>query len=1278
LSGTSETVTAVNGRWVLPETAKDTPATISVAIPGSGYVTIDDTADPMGSTPMGFGRNGDDREWYVRLNVSQLAASYPGVFSGPVTLRYLVYDNAGNISVYDQTLVFRENAPLITSVTLGTDLRNNTALQANTGLTLDNIRAAFPAEWADTRKGISGPITINHNSVNQHNAGNAFTVRNNLLVLEVRTATALAGRNFRVYYVTGNSPVNASALANGSIYTITTDGGTNWDAVGAPPGWKAALASAVPFMASGNTPYGSGTANLLGTTAPLTKALTSGAATANLVFNPAAFGTGSIVDSDKAQFVIKVWDGDETNGVADFVVLNIRVKNTDTTAPGTVTLHPLNPNTEGASEAMTLAQAAAPAGIGQNRTRGGIYNVDPNNASLKRSGHIEPRKTNSGFTYTELGITAAQWNLLPANDAVSGTVILRGYVEDDTRIGSVTVNIGGTEKKILEAADPLTGNITDPSSLNTGLLRVPAGDSDVTGKVFFADTVDLSGHRVEWAYVWDTQRLPSATATVGAATLQVKAVNNKPVPADTDKKETVSLNVDRKPYVTGINRGNSSWVSGRSVQGWYGFAREETVTVTGFNFKGTGDLTLTVPVSSGSGAVNAAQTTVTNITDPTEPAGNAAAFAIPAAAKSGALLFSNSGTISVNAVDGHTIFPWNQEASVVEGSGLWDDHIHAHVWQSGNTAGSSSVDGDYFDGTTANPMEYPSMSIDPANGQLWGAYAYDGNDGYAMGTNNFGSAKAELFNWHDPVVETDIYYNGGRYTVYNIQGRYQNQTGWNNLGGIYIKAPSGGASTGISGSGNNGNHYLVEKGHYNNLSDQFVNPHIVTYKDGSSMRMHVSYYDSKDGSIKYRHFLEGEAVENGSGATKGWINLDGGYDEHDSVVETYSQTINGTTGVAKGPDDRYLGKFHKNVGDVVNVGDVIAVYGTANNHTINNSNNTGSNPSTANRYFSRHLVTLGQYVTTGTPLAEYGNSAHTNVYQLLARADGYVNFQSTTNQPAGIATVVTLATNPYNLTALTGGTLASMNTADHPSGTDVVFTIANDGRVVSPRTPNDTGFYNAIDVTRDGYPVVVYQDRTAGTLKLAYVVNGTSKAPDRAANWVTQPVFPAGDPNGTNVGDYVSFRIDKTNDHIHIAAIRGAELIYITGTRNASTGAYSFSPSKVVDSPGSVGKWVDLSLDNGGNPYIVYRLSRGARLVFLDGSKFNDPLSDRNGQSIAGWEAMNVSTRFRVDDHRLGIENYPVRGGPANPTAKFWHAAVGYIGEDTTNNAFRIAYYVKY
>jgi hypothetical protein len=880
---------------------------------------------------------------------------------------------------------------------------------------------------------------------------------------------------------------------------------------------------------------------------------------------------------------------------------------------------------------MSLSQAATPAGIGQNRTRGGLYNADAANASLKRSGHIEPRLS-TGLTEAELGITSKAG--LPALDTVSGTVILRGYAEDDIRVGSVTINIGGTNVPVLSAASAVTNSGPPADTSKTGLLTAAAN-------VFYTDTVDLAGHRVEWAYVWNTQATPSATDTIGDAVLRVEAKNTGTPAAALTPDRTVT----RAPYITGIDRGSNSWVSGRSVQGWYGFARAETITVRGFNFLG-GASSLTVPVTSGSGAVTATPAADTDTSRP----GHTASFTVPTTAKSGRLAFKAGAIDSVNAIAAaRTIRPWNEEASVAEGSDLWDDQVSAHIWQSGDTTGASNPDSGYIGTDTNYPLESPAVTIRPDSGALVGIVSTDTERGWVYSNDNTGRAIANngldaglsyLFNWYDPVVEGDIHYNltaatgtaGAQYSVYNVQGQWGTNTGWYDYGGIYIKVPTGGGTTGIHDASYDGNHYLVEKTHYDKVTDQFANPHIVTFLDtavataANQMRIHVSYHDVKDGSIKYRHFQANETAYNTeANATKGWINLDGGEDGEDSNAVTDYNVDTAANPVSSHHVATYI-RVPPKADGWVEVGDKIVTF---------------ANTSAA---------------TGGT------------VWDIFAKESGYYKWKNNNEKTIG-QMVDAYTTVIFSITHITDSDTRVVNYGSRPA------------------SRHNVGFYNAIDVTSQGYPVVVYKDQTAGTLKLA---RSNSKTPTTAANWTVQDVFPAGDPNGTNVGDYVSFRIDPKAgadlDRIHIATVRGANLVYITGTRNTTTGVYTFTPSLVVDSPGAVGKWADLSLDKDGVPYITYRLSRGARMVFPDTSRFAKTLHDSNNKVITGWEAMYVSARYQVDDHRLSVENFPTRQFSARAAGtKDWIAAVGYIGRNPASTVdndrlqrFRIAYYVKY
>jgi hypothetical protein len=224
-----------------------------------------------------------------------------------------------------------------------------------------------------------------------------------------------------------------------------------------------------------------------------------------------------------------------------------------------------------------------------------------------------------------------------------------------------------------------------------------------------------------------------------------------------------------------------------------------------------------------------------------------------------------------------------------------------------------------------------------------------------------------------------------------------------------------------------------------------------------------------------------------------------------------------------------------------------------------------------------------------------------------------------------------------------------------------------------------TGEFSAIDLNRDGYPVIAYYDATNQTVKLAYSM---AAIPLAVTQWKRQNVFPSGDPNSTFSGRYISMRIDTRsgmNNRIHMVFYRTntGDLIYITGTQSGSGVDYVFEPSVVVDNLGNVGKWADLSLDANGNPWVSYADS--SWFDSFDAVKMAYCLTSTsttgavNTSATAGlrnpdnWEVITMPTIYGVSDKRISIENWN------NTGTQFWSAAIGYASSDY----FRIGYYIK-
>jgi hypothetical protein len=1178
---------------------------------GATSIVIDKD-DPLGASgqhiPMGFSGTGDGKEWYAEIDTTNLP-------SGPITLNYVVFDYAGNASFYQQRLIIKNNAPQIKQVTLGTDLLGNQA-----GVTTwSGLNSAGKAKPLTVRSGAGNTYTPKVDDADTID----FMARNKLLFFNVEMVSgSSANRTFHLDYVSGATEVEADNLDRGSIYRITDVGtGTNWEAVGAPAGYKV---NSVFLATTSGTPYGTGKAALLNTVSGLQKTWsgTSDNQIQAFYYASAAFGTGDNQIHDSADgyagFILKVFDGAEADDFADIALINIKVQNTDL-GEATGRLYDLNPLT------MELQGGAVPtdftpAGIGENRTAPGLWYTKADGLPASRSGHIEPRKTTTLTSPDMGGAAAAAASTVskpyadPATfftvDTVSGQVILRGYAENDQRLGNISLTIGTATFNILEK----TGSVS-PSPGKTGLLAA-AANANASGKVFFTDVIDLKSHRVEWAYLWDTETLPDAV--VGSVALKTTVYNNAALPvANTDRAQAsyntdyTSITVNAAPYITGLSRA-STYNTARSTQGWYAFSRTEVITVTGFNLKhSTGATTVSLP-----GA-----TTITVTHDGTSPK-NKLTFTVPAAATSGTvgLTANNVKAVNTNTGTGYRpttryVNPWNKDSSAaIAGSDLWEDFTSAHVWQSDETAGTNANRGILAKTQTTGLLSDPNMTINPANGQLHGIYSMawqdTGTTNRVITASNAATTGTNLFRYPDPIVEEDIQYaNSSVYAIYNVTGNVSGGTGWNDMGGIYIKGP-GGADTGIGYADPDGDHYLVEKAAYDELGDQFANPHLAVFKartTGSANTqydLHAAYHDTKDGSIKYRYHQGGSPGAMNANNPRNWINLDGGYDDED--------------------EDHF-------------------------NHTINGNNNYSGNPSTTQNYRKQAFKSVGDFVTAGEAVIQYGNSNGSVLYNVVASVSGRISFLDTTARPSRDATV---------------------------------FTVSRQDRIVSPRTSTNAGRYNAIDVTSDGHPVIAYFDEANQVLKLAYCSNTGSTYV--ASTWTVMEVLGAGDPNRSETGSYVTMRIDRSGSNaIHIAAYNTAKsaLVYVRGTWNAAaSGPPSFGSSLMVDT--SAGTRADLSLDENGNPWITYADNNEAagfgklKLAYFDSTAFTRELKDLNGRSITGWEALNIPIRYEAKDDRLSVENFPVRGtDPTGGATQFWNAAVGYLSKDMQN--FRIAYRVK-
>jgi hypothetical protein len=963
--------------------------------------------------------------------------------------------------------------------------------------------------------------------------------------------------------------VNANALVAGEIYAIKEPGNVAWTAVGAPQEFGVNTT----FVALGPTNVGTGTAYKLEMSLPRYE--NTNDKEISFSYQGTDFNTITDTANNDAWFVLKVYNSLRTpikpdNGASgpaynnagpyevldqpfDVIRIGVNVANLDITKPRGK-LWDLNPK----GETLGTASAAAPGGIGGNRDRGGLYNPNNTTKNVVRSGHIEPRFIAAGNANNSSFIEAGR-NTNFTRDTVSGKVILRGYAFDEQRIGEVRIRFN-------DAAETDTANNfvilkadTSSASATKGLL-IPA-----VSAAYVYNDIDLEGHQAEWAYIWDTETLPTATQVGDNIKVQVIVKDLRPAgsagpnvsdirrhPALTGETAGVAgtnsdysrIAVDIHPYISGFERDPNKklgYNTLRSKQGWYAFSRGETVAMTGFNLK-TPSTNSTVTFYTTGADVNAAISGTQTV--------NRIVFTVPASAVGGYIrLTSGNSAPTVNDAN-NNLNSWNREDynPAMPGNELWKDDRSAHIWQSDDDQSSSTNRG-YFSQST-RPVD-PSMTMDPANGTLWGAWAELSEQALYYNSNASSTRTTIMaYNGGGTMDHTDIHMpytkrttNPANPTVfYNSTRSYAGNFNYYDSGGMKGYDPNGGGRYDSAMASSSNGQYNAELVYHNKIIDQFTNPRVVTRGND----IHLTYYDTKDKSIKYWYTKSGMATSGGE------------YNRTDNRTQSYSY----------------------------------------------------------------------------------------NSVSLTLRGHRWAN--------------------------LDGGF-----DADDKLGNDRV-------RQNGLSSSASAGEWSAIDLQKDGKPVVAYYDAEHQTVRIAYAsVAVYPLAGPEANQWTVQYAMNAADPNYSFSGQYISMQIDQTNNAAHLAFFKSnsTDLIYLKLNWNSSTNSYSpDGNSVIVDDVGAVGRWVDVSLDQTNQPWISYlditrtNFYDGVKMAYYDPARFTENVSDSNGVSQKGWETMAVPARYTIVENRTSIETWPGRDTPAgNTTTQFWKAAIGY----TNNDYYRIAYYVK-
>jgi hypothetical protein len=786
----------------------------------------------------------------------------------------------------------------------------------------------------------------------------------------------------------------------------------------------------------------------------------------------------------------------------------------------------------------------------------------------------EKTSTTTYYTYTPMGHIE-----LGDKPSVSGVIKVEGTVSDDQRLSSIAVTYGGTA----------VGTITYSASAHTW----SSAGTITSGYVLSAEDTAFGqgGHTAKWTLLLDTAKYGNAaTKAIVATAAQAKD--------GTKKTAAATYNVSAVPYITGISRpaGTNTY---HSSTGRTSVIEGETLTVTGFNFGTSGSWTIG---SKGSG-------TYTGITNSTPSA--AASFTLTAPACSGALTVTST-TASLN--NSNASEDYNLEVRVSgEDEDTFRDDRYVYVWNVNHTvSGSGAV------------SLMPTIDFDK-NGRIYTAWSQTGKSTIELSKDL--NASNRIFICYDQptaysalAVEKstgnmgvtmfpDHLGNGGQFT-----DRWALANG-NNCGGAGFIAVNNNSYLGVNAENTSGSQSNTGRSpligiNAAAITENVLNPNIYLdnnvdspyYQVGThefarnlgsfsapqtarySNYGHSLYYDETTGSLKYTVVTlptSADDTSNNDGAYNGGrmfdtVVIDGPsapYDrQHETVKGTppagyrgFKATSNAAT--TTGTNGYYKYDYTQLTPSAKSTTSCTVTFPTRDTawKTLIDANGAGLAFLTTDRYDS--------FPTRDVKSVTWSNNNLTAEFTFDA-------------VPNANYTMITVYAGHKTNVAGVGGRYASA---------------AATGYV---KAAGSAGDYSSIDVTSTGCPVIMYKAGTS--VRLAYTISTTPAYSD----WTVMDT-------GLSGGLYISMKIDTAatgvnKDRLHAVYKNGSKLMYVSATRNTTTGAYTFGTPEVIDTNGSL-TMSTLSL-YGNSPVVTYLNSESSE----DGVKYAKKVTLADDTSV--WD----------------------------------------------------------
>jgi hypothetical protein len=612
-----------------------------------------------------------DVTWQARLDTTKFT-------DGPITVHYIIMDQAGNATHYSDDIYIGNNRPLIRNINMGTDIKGNGSVTDWTSST--NFGDYMP-----------NPITIGETTTGNAEIRTDFRVRNSRFGLRLDALYGNGTKRYKVSYVTRNpGTVQSTDMVRGTVYTISDPGNTDWTKYGALNNNENTT-----FVASGKARATNDkgiptTGSVYSYTYPGGTAEKTGNFGVNEYITTGAFDNFALMPDT----VGKTYDADGNMNLLHDKLFIVKVFDSTVSVTAGQEFIPTN-------EMQQLAHVA-------------LFNVDFDNSDGQKplvvinpfrwtsasDNSLYENSRDNGHIELPADLPASPFNqttgIYDRDPKVSGKVSFRGTVYDNIIISKIYFAVTNHSNYGLTGTTltGVTGTYYLAASFNSGSWTVE-GDSRFTnnGWKFTVEKESLGqeGHSIEWKLDYDSSFITNkASADI---TLTVIAQDSKPTtPNNSDAK---NYRFDIVPYISKIttrlsaadNRNPS--VYNRSAQGWYPTHEDEVITIEGFNLYNTGSPSVDIRQTANATAIVAPLHTVTGTGGITGAHSAARVYAridnngnddTTNSITSGYLVVRVNGIDSINNVNSSAVY--NSEANGVNNDNLTDDRA-IYVWNTG-------------------------------------------------------------------------------------------------------------------------------------------------------------------------------------------------------------------------------------------------------------------------------------------------------------------------------------------------------------------------------------------------------------------------------------------------------------------------------------------------------------------------------------------------------------------------------------------------------------------